>query len=196
VQLYLADEVTPLWRMTEVELGAQGVPPPYWAFTWVGGLALARYILDHPAEVAGRRVLDFATGSGLGAIAAMRAGAAGVLAADIDPYSADAVALNAAANEVAVAFTTADLLLGDPPPADLILAGDVCYEGPMATRALAWLQEAHTRGTRVLIGDPGRTYFPRTDLVQLAEYQVPTTRELEDAAVKDVGVFTFANNQP
>jgi predicted nicotinamide N-methyase len=169
------------------------VPPPFWAFAWIGGLALARYLLDHPGEVAGKRVLDFATGSGLCAIAAMKAGAAYALAADVDAFCEAAVALNARTNGVRVAFTDRDLLDADPPETDLILAGDICYEGPLAARALAWLQAAHRRGTRVLIGDPGRTYFPREALIRLAEYEVPTTRELEDTEVKWAGVFTFAS---
>jgi predicted nicotinamide N-methyase len=194
LQLYLADEVTPLWRMTEEELGRQDALP-YWAFAWVGGQAIARYLLDHPEEVAGKRVLDLASGSGLCAIAAMKAAAAGALAADIDPFSEEAVALNAQANEVAVGFTGRDLLSANPPgmcwSTDLILAGDVCYEQPMAGRALAWLQTAHSQGTGVLLGDPGRPYFPGKGLIQLADYQVPTTRELEDREVKRTGVFTF-----
>jgi predicted nicotinamide N-methyase len=191
VHLYLADEITALWRMTGAELAARDVPPPYWAFAWVGGQALARYLLDHPAVVAGRRVLDFAAGSGLGAIAAMQAGAARARAADIDPFAAAAVALNARANGVRVACTSRDLLAAAPPAGGVILAGDVCYEGPLAARVLPWLRAAHARGARVLIGDPGRAYFPAAGLVQLAEYQVPTTRELEDREVKWAGVFTF-----
>jgi predicted nicotinamide N-methyase len=191
LQLYLADEITPLWRMTEAELGARGVPPPFWAFAWVGGLALARYLLDHPAEVAGKQVVDFAAGSGLCALAALQAGAAAILAADIDPFCEAAVALNAEANGRRVAYTGRDLLAADPPVADLILAGDICYEQPLAARVLAWLQVAHARGTRVLIGDPGRSYFPHEGLVRLAAYEVPTSRELEDSVVKAAGVFTF-----
>lgn len=191
LELYLADALTPLWQMTERELGAPGVPPPFWAFAWAGGLALARYLLDYPAEVAGRRVLDFAAGSGLCAIAARQAGAVAAQAADIDPFCAAAVALNAAANGVTVAFTGADLLAADPPAPDLILAGDLCYEQPLAGRVLAWLRLAHARGTRVLIGDPGRAYFPQAELVSLAVYQVPISRELEDAPIKQAGVFTF-----
>ena len=196
LHLHLADEITPIWRLTEQELGKHGVPPPFWAFAWAGGLALARYLLDHPQEVAGRRVLDFAAGSGLCAIAAMQAGAAYALAADIDPFCEAAVALNAWANGMAVDFTNCNLLEADPPETDLILAGDICYEGPLAARALAWLQAAHARGIRVLIGDPARTYFPRQGLLRLAEYQVPTTRELEDLAVKWAGVFTFPVGSP
>ncbi len=192
LKLYLADEIEPIWRMTEEALGAIGVPPPFWAFAWAGGQALARYLLDHPEEAAGRRVLDFAAGGGIGAIAAMKAGAAEALASDLDPYCAAAVALNAEANGVAVAFTGEDLLQAPAPDVDLILAGDVWYEKPLADRVSAWLQAAHRRGVRVLLGDPGRSYFPREGLVRLAEYQVPTTRELEDQAVKRAGVWTFA----
>ena len=189
--LHLADEVTPIWRMTEEELGAIGLPPPFWAFAWAGGQALARWLLDNPEEVAGRRVLDFATGSGLVAIAAMRAGAASALGADVDGFCEAAVALNAEANGVAVAFTAADLLDADPPEADVICAGDIAYEQPLAGRVRAWLQRARTNGARVLVGDPGRTYFDASGLQPLAEYRVPTTRELEDQEVKRTGVWAL-----
>jgi predicted nicotinamide N-methyase len=191
LRLHLADEVTPIWRMTEEELGAIGLPPPFWAFAWAGGQALARYLLDHPHEAAGRRVVDFATGSGIVAIAARLAGAAHVLAADIDGFCAAAVALNAAANGVAVDFTGADLLDAPPPPADVILAADICYEQPLAGRVMAWLARARAAGARVLIGDPGRSYFPKSGLVRLADYRVPTTRDLEDAEVKRTSVWSL-----
>lgn len=191
LQLYQADAVTPLWQMTEEDLGAMGVPPPFWAFAWAGGQALARYLLDHPETVAGCRVLDFATGSGLVAVAAMKAGAAQVLACDIDPYCAAAVPLNAALNGVQVDFCGDNLLDQSPPLVDVILAGDVCYEKPMTDRVLTWLGEARSRGTRVLIGDPGRTYFPRDGLTLLARYQVPTTRELEDFEIKNCAVWAL-----
>ncbi len=191
IRLWLADEITPIWRLTEEELGEMGLPPPFWAFAWAGGQALARWILDHPQAVAGRRVIDFASGSGLVGIAAMKAGAAGVLCADIDPFCAAAVALNAAANGVDLAFTDRDLLDAAPPPADVVCAGDVCYEKPMTDRVLTWLGQAKAQGARVLIGDPGRTYFPRDGLTFLAEYQVPTTRELEDLAVKRSSVWAL-----
>lgn len=191
ILLWLADEVTPIWRLTEEELGEMGLPPPFWAFAWAGGQALARWLLDHPHEVAGKRVLDFAAGSGLVGIAAMQAGAASVLCADIDPFCGAAVAMNGAANSVALSFTEADLLDAPPPDVDVICAGDVCYEGPMADRVLAWLGTAKANGTRVLIGDPGRTYFPKAGLEFLAEYQVPTTRELEDFAVKRTSVWAL-----
>jgi predicted nicotinamide N-methyase len=192
LRLWLADEITPIWRMTEEEFGAIGLPPPFWAFAWAGGQALARHLLDHPDEVAGKRVLDFAAGSGMVAIAALKAGATFALASDIDDFCAAAVAANAEANGVEVAFTADDLLLNDPPAFDVICAGDVCYEKPMAEKVMGWLALARDRGARVLIGDPGRTYFPREGLTRLAEYQVPTTRELEDYEIKRTGVWTFA----
>ena len=191
VSLWLADEITPIWRLTEEELGELGLPPPFWAFAWAGGQAVARWLLDNPAEVAGKSVLDFATGSGLVGIAAMKAGATSVLGTDIDPFCGAAVALNAAANGVAMDFTDRNLLDGPPPPVDVICAGDVCYEKPMADAVLAWLQQARARGTQVLIGDPGRTYFPRTGLDFLAEYRVPTSRELEDQEIKRSSVWAM-----
>ena len=158
---------------------------------WAGGQALARYVLDHPNQVAGRSVLDFASGSGLCAIAALRAGAETALAADIDPFCGAALGLNGAVNGVEAQFTDHNLLETEPPLVDVILAGDICYEKPLAEQVLAWLQTAHDRGTRVLIGDPGRSYFPRQGLERLADYQVATTRELEDQEVKRTGVWTF-----
>jgi predicted nicotinamide N-methyase len=189
--LYLADEITPIWRLTEEALEEMGLPPPFWAFAWAGGQALARYLLDHPQTVVGKRVVDFASGSGIVAIAAMKAGAAHTLAADIDSFCGAAVALNAQANGVEVTFTDENLLDGAPPAADLILAGDICYEKPLAERVMGWLTQARAAGATVLIGDPGRTYFPREGLIKLAEYQVPTTRELEDMEVKKTAVWTL-----
>ena len=192
LHLHLADEITPIWKLTEEALLEIGLPPPYWAFAWAGGQALARYVLDNPDLVTGKAVIDFASGSGLVAIAAARAGAARVLAADIDGYCGEALALNARANGVVVGFTDIDLLETPAPAwADVILAGDICYEKPLAERVLAWLAEARRAGARVLIGDPGRSYFPRTGLTLLAEYQVETTRELEDMAVKRTCVWAM-----
>ena len=192
LELHLADEITPIWRMTEEALEKIGLPPPFWAFAWAGGQALARYVLDNPAVVAGKAVVDFASGSGIVAVAAARAGAARVLAADVDAFCGAALALNAEANAVACEFTDADLLDAPPPAwADVILAGDICYEKPLAERVMAWLTAARAAGATVLIGDPGRSYFPRVGLTKLAEYQVQTTRELEDFEVKKTAVWTL-----
>lgn len=191
ISLWVADVLTPIWRLTEEELGEMGVPPPFWAFAWAGGQALSRWLLDHPEEVAGKRVLDFAAGSGLVGIAAMKAGAVSALCADIDPFCGAAVRLNGQANGVPLTFTADDLLDAPPPEVDVICAGDVCYEKPMTERVLAWLGEAKARGVRVIIGDPGRTYFPKTGLEFLAEYRVPTTRELEDQEVKRSSVWAL-----
>jgi len=192
IQLHLADEITPIWKLTEDALEEIGLPPPFWAFAWAGGQALARYLIDAPDVVAGKRVIDFAAGSGLVGIAAMLAGAKDVLCADIDAYCEAAVALNAQVNGVACGFTVQDLLEAPAPAwAQVILAGDICYEKPLAERVLAWLAAARAGGATVLIGDPGRSYFPRTGLEKLAEYQVPTTRELEDMEVKKTGVYAF-----
>jgi predicted nicotinamide N-methyase len=192
IALHLADEITPIWKLTEEALEEIGLAPPFWAFAWAGGQALARYLLDRPQTVAGKRVIDFASGSGLVAIAAAKAGAASVLAADIDPFCGAALKLNAQVNEVAAEFTNADLLDAPAPAwAEVILAGDICYEKPLAERVMAWLTAARAAGAAVLIGDPGRSYFPRQGLEKLAEYQVPTTRELEDMEVKKTAVWTL-----
>lgn len=192
IALHLADEITPIWRMTEEALGEMGVPPPFWAFAWAGGQALARYVLDHPETVTGKRVVDFAAGSGLVGIAAMKAGATSALCADVDVFCADAVALNAVANGVALDFTAEDMLDIALPDVQVILASDISYEQPLAGRVRVWLGEARARGVTVLMGDPRRTYFSTEGLIPLAEYQVETTRELEDFAIKRTGVWTFA----
>jgi predicted nicotinamide N-methyase len=189
IELHLADELTPIWRLTEEALGELGLEPPFWAFAWAGGQALARYLLDNPALVAGKRVFDFATGSGLVAIAAMKAGAAEATGCDIDRFCDAAVRLNAAANGVEVGFVHGDILDRPPPEAEVFLAGDIAYEQPLAGRVRAWLGEARRRGAEVLIGDPRRTYFDPAGLEPLAEYSVETTRELEDFAIKRAGVW-------
>ena len=185
IRLYLATEVVPLWRATEDELEKMGVPPPYWAFAWAGGQALARYILDHPETVAGKRVLDIGSGSGLVAIAAARAGAASVLAADVDAFSIAAIRLNAAANSATVAVTQDDLI-GAAGDWDVILVGDLFYERPLAERLLAWLK---TLDRPALLGDPGRNYFPKTQVERLALYNVQTSRDLEDREIRETGVY-------
>ena len=193
LNLRLADEITPIWSMTEEALAEIGLPPPFWAFAWAGGQALARYVLDTPDLVRGKQVVDFASGSGIVGIAAMKAGAARVLCADIDGFCQAALSLNQAANDVVCDFTEANLLETPPPPADVILAGDICYEKPMTDKVMAWLKTARAQGATVLIGDPGRTYFPKSGLEKLAEYQVQTTRELEDFAVKKTSVWTLVD---
>ena len=190
IRLHLAEESLPIWRRTEEELGLLNVPPPYWAFAWAGGQALARYLLDTPAIVEGRAVLDLGSGSGLTAIAAMKAGASGVLAADIDPVSVAAIALNAEANGVRVGVTTEDLLGA---PADgafgVILVGDLFYERTLAERVAALIEDAARRGAAILIGDPGRSYFPKGRFEKVGEYRVAVTRELEDAEIKQTAVY-------
>ncbi len=192
IRLHLADDVAPVWRATEEALGLANAPIPFWAFAWAGGLALARFVLEHPNEVAGRRVLDLATGSGLVAIAAARAGAATVTAADIDPFAEAAVGLNARVNGVRITFVGRDLLDDEPPDVDVLLAADTWYEGPLAQRVMPWLRAAARRGIRVLVGDPGRRYLPANGLVTLASYEVQTTTRLEDRDVLRARVFTLA----
>ena len=190
IGLHLADEAHDLWHRTEEELAEIGLPPPFWAFAWAGGQGLARYVLDNPDTVRRRRVLDFATGSGLVAIAAAKAGAAAVLASDIDPFCAAAVRLNAAANGVAVAFDGRDFV-GENNGFDVLLAGDVFYDRAFADRLVPWFERLASNGMTVLVGDPGRPYLPRERLTKLAEYQVPVTRALEDAEVKHTTVWRF-----
>ncbi|MGH7110219.1 MAG: class I SAM-dependent methyltransferase [Stellaceae bacterium] len=189
IRLHLATELSPLWRASEEALGRAAVPPPFWAFAWPGGQALARHLLDNPALVAGRTVLDFGAGSGLVAIAAAKAGAAHVLAAEIDPFAIAAIAANAALNAVAVAVTAADVLDGAAAAGAVVAAGDVCYEQPMAARVTAWLRRCAGRGSLALLADPGRAYLPTEGLAERARYQVPTSREIEDRAMRETVVW-------
>jgi predicted nicotinamide N-methyase len=186
--LHLATEIVPIWRKTEEELAAEGVPPPFWAFAWAGGQALARWVLDNPDFVRGRRVLDFASGSGLSAIAAMKAGAHSVLASEIDRFAISAIALNARANDVQF-DSTLENVIGRDDGWETIMAGDVCYEREMSQRVFGWLKALAARGATVLVGDPGRTYLPRSNLTELAIYDVQTTRELEDHDVRRTKVW-------
>ena len=190
ISLHVADDSTALWTKTEDDLGEMGLPPPFWAFAWAGGQALARYVLDHPEIVRGKRVLDFAAGSGLVAIAAARVGAAHVQACDIDAYSIAAMALNAQANGVTLSPHEGDLV-GRNEGWDVVLAGDVSYERDMAERVTTWLAALHARGATVLIGDPGRSYLARERLERVALYAVAVTRDLEDSDVKQTGVWRF-----
>jgi predicted nicotinamide N-methyase len=188
LQLLRATEIVPIWQQTERELAARGVPPPFWAFSWAGGQALARYLLDHPDAVRGRRVLDFASGSGICAIAAARSGARQATAAEIDAFAGAAIEANAAANGVMVDVRIEDLV-GRDEGWEVVLAGDVCYERPMAERVMAWLRQLAARGALVLLGDPDRLYRPREGLVALATYDVPTSRELENRDMRRTGVW-------
>lgn len=192
VRLHLAEESLAIWRQTEEELGRMNVPPPWWAFAWAGGQALARYVLDNRALAAGRSVLDLGAGSGLAGIAAVKAGAARVLAVDTDPFAVAAIALNAAANDVAMEATADDILAGGPSLFDLVLVGDLFYERTLAERVLAFVQAARSQGAAVLVGDPRRSYFPKESFTEVAEYSVPVTRDLEDMEIKRTAVWRLA----
>jgi predicted nicotinamide N-methyase len=190
IALHLATEITPIWQATEDWLHRTGIAPPFWAFAWPGAQALARYVLDHPQTVAHRRVLDFAAGCGLAAIACARAGAASVEAAEIDPMAAAAIALNAAANGVSIAISTGDIV-GAACRWDLILCGDVCYEAPMTAHILPWLRGLAATA-EVWVADPGRAYLPREGMTAFARMAVPTTRELEDHISRDVTLYRLS----
>jgi predicted nicotinamide N-methyase len=194
VRLHLATAVTPLWQATEATLARDNLPPPYWAFAWPGGQALARYVLDHPETVRGRRVLDFAAGCGIGALAAARAGAASVTAAEIDRVAAAAMALNAALNRTLITLVGNDLTGSVDEAAarwDVVLAGDVFYEKPMADRVEPWLRGLVRRGVRVLVADPGRAYVPKAGLAEIGRYTVPTSRDLEDRESRETVVYAL-----
>ena len=189
VLLHLAEESLAIWQKTEEELATSGLPPPYWAFAWAGGQALARYLLDNPDLVRGRPVLDLAAGCGLTAIAALKAGATSATGNDIDDFAAAAMELNASINAVSLELRMGDLL-GGPAVADhVILVGDLFYEKPLADKVLSWLYRCQAGGAAILTGDPGRTYFPKDRFEPLAEYRVPVTRELEDAEIKRTHVW-------
>ena len=192
VKLHLAHEAVPLWQKTEEELGEMGLPPPFWAFAWAGGQALARFVLDNSSMVKNFKVLDLATGSGLVAIAALQAGAANMTAADIDEFATAAAEMNAELNQVNLHIRLEDLLQQQPPAMDVILVGDLFYERSLAAGCLAWLKQAQEQGARIFIGDPGRSYLPREQLEKLAEYNVPVTRDLEDAEIKRTAVWRLA----
>jgi predicted nicotinamide N-methyase len=189
IRLHLATEVTPIWQATEESLARGAVPPPFWAFAWAGGQALARYLLDHPETVAGRAVLDFGSGSGLVAIAAAMAGASYVLAAEIDHFALAAIAANAALNDVAAEVTSVDVIGAADPRWEVVTAGDVCYEREMADRVVPWLRSLVGGGCLVLLGDPGRAYLPDTGLRERARYLVPTSRELESRDIRETVVW-------
>ena len=218
IKLHLAHEALPIWQKTEDELGEIGLPPPFWAFAWAGGQALARYILDTPSAVSGKRIIELASGSGMVGIAAMKVGAKSVLAADIDLFSVAAIEVNMLLNNKKATrhsreggnlcfslnadprlrgddefeITSENLLTTNPPDVDVILVGDLFYEKGVAERCLAWLEHAQAKGIDVLIGDPGRSYLPKDRLVKVAEYSVPVSRDLEDAEIKQTAVWRLA----
>ena len=192
IRLYQASEPMSVWQHTEQATGRTGLDPPFWAFAWAGGQELARYLLDHPATVLGRRVIDVASGSGLAAIAAIRAGAATITAYDIDPLAVAAIAVNADANGVAIPAVCTDVLSGLPPDGtDLVLVADAFYERDLAGRVLRFAERSQARGAAVLAGDFGRAYLPRARLAPLASYDVPGLAALEDADVKRTTVWTL-----
>lgn len=188
LRLHLATEIVPIWKATEDELQEMGVPPPFWAFAWAGGQALARYVLDNPKLVRGKDVLDFGAGSGLAGLAAAKAGAKRALCADIDPFAVAAMGLNADANQLSIQ-ATAENLLGLDRGWDTILIADMCYERELAAAVDDWMRALARRGATVLIGDPKRNYFPGQGLTALATYEVQTTRELEDQEIRRTGVY-------
>jgi predicted nicotinamide N-methyase len=190
LRLHLADEAVALWQKTEEQLGRIGLPPPFWAFAWAGGQALAAFIAERPETVAGKFVLDFASGSGLVAIAAAKAGAARVEASEVDDFALAAIEMNARENGVAVEIRSEDLV-GRDDGWEVVLAGDISYQRDMAEPATDWLERLAARGADVLIGDPGRAYLARDRLERVAEYSVPVTRALEDADIKRSGVYRF-----
>lgn len=194
IRLHLAEESLPIWRKTEEELGEINVPPPFWAFAWAGGQALARYLLDNAELTRGKTVLDLGSGSGLTAIAAMQAGALSALASDIDTLSLAAIDLNASANGVAVSTSSEDQLKGPPRDADVILVGDLFYERSLAEAVSAYIEAAARGGAMVLIGDPQRSYFPKGRFEKAADYRVPVTRELEDAEIKQTAVWRLGQD--
>ncbi len=186
IRLHLATEITSIWQAAEAQMETQGLPPPFWAFCWPGGQALARYILDNPDTVAGRRVLEFAAGGAVSGIAAAMAGAASVTANDIDGFALTAAGFNAELNEVDLEISANDLVLsGCADEFDVILAGDIFYEQTPSIDIEDFLRREAARGALVLIGDPGRKYLPRDGLTAIARYDVPTTLEIEDRAVRE-----------
>jgi len=192
ITLHLASEVTPLWHATEETMAQNGLPPPYWAFAWPGGQTFARLLLDRPELARGRSVLDFASGCGIAAIAAAKCGAARIVATEIDSFAVAALNLNSALNGVTFEIVEGDILADPPANWDLILAGDVCYERPMAERTLAWLDKAVAQGAQVLIADPGRAYLPKSGLTEMARHDVPTSLDLENRKIMTTVIYRYA----
>ena len=192
IELFLATEITPIWQATELWLQKQNMAPPFWAFAWPGSQVLARHVLDHPELVGGRRVLDFAAGGGLAAIACARAGATSVEAAEIDPVAVEAIELNAGLNGASVAATGVDLVGADC-RWDVILCGDVCYEGPMTRHIMPWLRRMAATA-EVLVADPGRAYLPSDGFLEVGRYSVPTSLELEDRVVRETRLLRLVGS--
>ncbi|WP_140983962.1 class I SAM-dependent methyltransferase [Asticcacaulis tiandongensis] len=191
IRLYQAHEVTGLWQMTEAELEAHNLPPPFWAFAWAGGQGLGLYIQDHPHIVRGKRVLDLACGSGLVGIVAAKCGAAEVTVNDIDPFTEAACALNAELNGVTLRFDGSDRLSDDIPEVDVILAGDIFYEKGMSSAMLTFLRRAHDKHIAIFLGDPHRSYLPREGLRREAHYEVATQTTIEDSPTKTVSIWSL-----
>jgi predicted nicotinamide N-methyase len=192
IELHLADDVLGVWGALQVETGDPETALPYWAVAWGGGLAVGRYLRDHPVFVAGRRVFDLGSGSGLCAIAAVRAGAEQVEANDIDSFAAAAITLNARANRCRIDVARRDALDQEPPDVDVILAADCWYNAELAGRVLPWLRRAEAAGIEVLIGDPGRDDLPREELVEVATYDVRTTSDLEGLRLTQGHVYRLS----
>jgi predicted nicotinamide N-methyase len=197
-RLWLATEYVPIWQATEAWMDQQNIDPPYWAFCWPGGQALARYLLDNPGTVRGKRVIDFAAGSGISSMAAARSGASAVTANDIDLLSLVAARLNAEENGLAFEVSADDWLAdaGRAPAADVVIAGDVCYEHDMSASALSWLRSHANAGRLVLLGDPGRNYFSAQGLEELARYEIPTSLQLENRGMRETVVWKVLPHTP
>ncbi|MEV4313260.1 50S ribosomal protein L11 methyltransferase [Actinocrispum sp. NPDC049592] len=194
IRLYLADDAFDLWERVEAEVGEKGLAPPFWAFAWAGGQALARYVLDNPRIVAGKHVLDLAAGCGIVALAAAKAGAARVVGNEIDQFAIDAMRLNAEANDVTIETVLGDMVDGDADGADVVLAGDIFYDKAMTARMMPFIGRLRERGATVLVGDPGRAHLPRARFRELVRYDVPVPKALEDAEIKTTIVFTPADD--
>lgn len=195
ISLHVADEAMDLWQKTEEELGDLGLDPPFWAFAWAGGQGLARYILDHPELVKGKRVVDFACGSGLIGIAAMIAGAASCHAVDVDPFAVTAASLNADLNNVTMTFEEGDITALPAPAAEIVFCGDVFYDQKMAKRVLTFLDTLQAKGLEVYVGDPGRSYLPHDRLIELETYKVAVAGKLEDNDIKCTRVYRVAEKR-
>lgn len=195
LRLHLVTRDAPLWQATDADLVRLGVTAPFWATAWAGGQGLARYLLDHPGEVAGKRVLDLATGSGIVAIAAMKAGAASVRATDIDAYAVEATRLNAALNGVTLQLVLGDVIDDPCDDIDVVLAGDVFYDRSLSLRSMRWFRELATGGKPVIVGEAGRYHRPKADLMPRGAYDIAETAEIEDDGVRHTNVYAIRGYQ-